>query len=310
MIKKIFIYVIFIIATLSLVTPGFFILEKTPISQSTINPTPNKKFITYYINLDRSTKRKKEIEKQIKHLSTEKNRTSAVDARNIENYDLERIVDFDNLNRYSFRADDESIHSGTIACMLSHKKTWSEFLRSDYEYAFILEDDAVLDHKQINSILKQLPLYKDSWDIAKFSIEGYTNAIKLFEIDGIDFLIPLNHTDSAAAYVINRKAADQLLNYSYKLKMPSDYHIERNWELGLKLVIASPNLVHQKYNHLDESTIGMSKRIPNKKINKNSLYIKYFRPVEYFMYNIKSQIAMVFHGFYTYLKIKLSNLVS
>ena len=89
--------------------------------------------IIYYINLKKREDRNNKILKELEL---------------IKDIPIKRInaIDKDDLNREKlikekYINDKSTLRMGQIACILSHMKTWEEFINSDYDYCIILEDD-------------------------------------------------------------------------------------------------------------------------------------------------------------------------
>ena len=116
---------------------------------------------TYLINLDRAKDRLNLMEYELDKAQVSYERISAIDASklNSEEYTIR--------NKY-----DRELVSGEIGCYLSHVKTMKTFLHSEFDFALIIEDDAILvdNFKSIleNSLItyNELPK-KHQWDVLK-----------------------------------------------------------------------------------------------------------------------------------------------
>lgn len=89
--------------------------------------------IIYYINLDKRTDRKEQIEKELAHFECEKIRISA-------------------------------FYGGAIGCTLSHIKALIEFINSGHEECIIFEDDFVFTRNP-----REFKFPDESWDVVMLS---------------------------------------------------------------------------------------------------------------------------------------------
>lgn len=100
----------------------------------------------YYINLDKSIRRKEFMEKQLFDLGVCFTRISAVDGSNLEEKELSAI------NRQNILSHFTKAKSGEIGLFLSYKKAWSIIEDQKEDYAILLEDDVLLDPVLFNDL--------------------------------------------------------------------------------------------------------------------------------------------------------------
>ena len=156
-----------------------------------------------YINLDRSTDRRKLMEKQLPLVSNNYSRVSAIDGKKLENLQFgDGEIKF--INNYY------DISFLELACTLSHIKAIKMAFEKSYDKVLILEDDIIfylmpLWEDKIKNIIKTCP--KD-WEIIKLSAL-FINGKKIFTKDNIN-----KRTMGASAYVVNRKGMINILNYT------------------------------------------------------------------------------------------------
>ncbi len=163
--------------------------------------------IIYWINLDRSTDRKKNMEELLYNLvgnNIKTERITAVDGKQMKIEDLEK---------YFINQQNKKCSIYEYACLLSHLNTILKFSQSNYNYALICEDDISLDFakywdKPISQIVKEAP---SDWDI-----------IMLFstfaqEVNS-DFIKKTNNVQiyGAGAYIISKATALKIINKIYK----------------------------------------------------------------------------------------------
>jgi GR25 family glycosyltransferase involved in LPS biosynthesis len=106
-------------------------------------------FKIIYINLDRSTERKKNIENEIRYHfpKYEIEREAAVDGQKLKSDDLKQIVDSRSFyylknNNHRRLLNEDINNTGHIACSLSHINCWKKLINDlKYDYYLICEDD-------------------------------------------------------------------------------------------------------------------------------------------------------------------------
>ena len=152
----------------------------------------------YWINLKRSTDRKKHMEEILKNINIQNTRIDAIDEKNID------------LSKYVYNLDYKRGSKYEYACLLSHLKAIKTFLESNNNIALILEDDITLEFsnfwdKSISTVIKGAP---PNWDILMLS---YT---QLFPVKNLysKYNVDKNRITGAISYLINKKGARKLLN--------------------------------------------------------------------------------------------------
>ncbi len=157
--------------------------------------------IIYWINMDRSTERKSNMENLLKGINIPQKRIQATDALSLSDEDLySRYINLSKFNRTKIE----------YAVLHSHLKTIDEFskLPNTYNNALILEDDLTLEYspfwnRKISDIIKNAP---KNWDIIMLN---YGSKYQLLD------LYTYNHEgkiSSCLAYIINKKASVKLMN--------------------------------------------------------------------------------------------------
>lgn len=288
---------------LVVVTPGFYLVGKPQQNTESQLKSGNNKAVIYYINLENSKTKQQEISKLVNKLNFPSARIEAVNGNKLSDSLIYDLIDQETFKYHAYRAQGKGIRAGEVGAYLSHIKVWKEFLQSDYSYAIVFEDDAKFDPKTLNIVIPDILKQNSHWDIAKLFTD-YTEdnfsfkipAIKLNSIYNLNFILE-NHAGTVG-YIINRKAATTMLNYSAKLPMPVDIFMERTWETGLKLMIVQPNLVqlNPKYNNKFLSEIGTSKIYKIAEISKSPFIAK----TQKMLSHSKSEFMNFFYNLYLY----------
>lgn len=288
---------------LVIITPGFFVLEQktAKTAENHFSPnTQNKEVIIYYISLPNAKSRLKKLRPLIDRLNFPNKKITAINGEMLSTKFMDDLISKNIFKYFALRAD--GIKKGEIGCYLSHTRIWQEFLQTNYSYAIILEDDVSFNPDQFNNLLPNLITHRNKWDILKLN-KGGNSSLKLpvakFQDPYKLYYILENH-ENAAGYIINRKAAITLLNYSKKIALPLDFFIERTWETGLKLLAVEPNLVHIDYQlgNYNSSGINKSKVYKINNLNKNSFIYKIKRMI----CHSKTELMNFFYNLYLWMK--------
>lgn len=110
---------------------------------------------------------------------------------------------------------------GELGVWASNLNAWEAFLKSDYDYVILMEDDIVLErnfNERIEIFLNQLP---EGWDIFSAFIPG--TKVRKYQIDprawhiGKRDVCKLFQSWSCLCYVVSKKGAQKLLDDAYKI---------------------------------------------------------------------------------------------
>jgi glycosyl transferase family 25 len=185
--------------------------------------------LIYVINLDRDAERLASIHENLTRLGLSYERLPAVMGKDVP--DWETLVD---LPAYAWRNRLDMPRAGEVGCTLSHLKAMETFLNTDAPWCVILEDDVEL-LPACAGVLRSLA-EKDDWDLVKlFNFHSGMPVKKRELVGGHRLVAHLTRTTSAAAYVLNRRAAETLLKSMLPITEQVDHALDRPWETGLRI---------------------------------------------------------------------------
>jgi len=253
--------------------------EKCSIGEKITTDTCFNKIKKYYINLNKSSFRRSNMEKKIK-----KNNIS-----NIERIDainaFEKIEKNDNKYFYEdLYQPIDNIYSSkkNIACFLSHLKAIKTSYDNGDEMSIIMEDDINLDNIRkwkynFQEIINEFPD-----DLEILNLSSSKENVKSAKIE---FLNSEEITaSSCVSYFITRKGMERILEKTYKegkiylpekdIKYISDWFLYRN----LKSYILIPKLfLLNTQDSVSDINSGMKNYLNDMKFNKiNSEMIDYY----------------------------------
>lgn len=175
----------------------------------------------YCINLDKRPERYRAFARQPGVQSLTIKRFSAVDGSKISL----NSPDISNQTKYNILHKTRRSHSqidtlGAIGCSLSHYSIWKEFLRSDHEYCFVLEDDALVPVGLANQI-KLVTMAPHSFDVWALSYKLYNKTLN--EVSAT-WKSPV-YFWGTSAYIISRKGATELIDQFFPIECHLDNYM-------------------------------------------------------------------------------------
>lgn len=243
----------------------------------------------FLINLDRAKDRLEFVKKNIEQLEFPFHRISAIDGNLLSDSEIEKIADKNRYKKY-FKMFPEK---GTIGCTLSHEKVYREFLKSNYEFALIFEDDVVFNPDELKNCVKNAIQKKNLWDILSFEILHDGWPMKIANLYEEKFLsVYLSNVKHSGCYLINRETAKKLIEKIFPIFMGLDHYFTASWEFDIKFLGVEPRIVHQNFGN---SQI---------KISAPKKFYDLQTKISNAIYNVKRSIIHFIYNLYLYFKIK------
>jgi glycosyl transferase family 25 len=194
-----------------------------------------QKVIILVINLDRSPLRLENIAGQLNRLGLAWQRMPAADGKNLDLSDA-RLLDLEGFKRLHGKMP----LVGELGCYLSHVWCMQRLLSTDYEYALIVEDDALLGD-DLPAVLSDLMTMPSHWDMVKLSGMHGGTPLKLEVLSGGRSLaVPLSRYTGSSCYLVNRKVAALYADGLLPMKLPYDHEYDRAWDYGFKMRMVVP----------------------------------------------------------------------
>lgn len=236
-------------------------------------------YSTYVISLADEYLRRDSIEKQLSKLDHDFNYVDATDMR---------FCDMSILEKYSALSEYSSVKRpltrGEVGCALSHYNVYKRLLNSNDEWAWVIEDDAIVSRIKNNSIKKIINISSEKG--ADAIILGYSK-LETKEEDSFYAMEPIktivgdseitvgtpwkNWTCGTVSYLINKAGARKMLSILNENKIVT---LADDWDFfckkaGLKIFHCRPLLVFEDYNKFESSL--ENERVPNSKKKKKIL---------------------------------------
>ena len=239
--------------------------------------------LIYVINLDRDVERMASIRANLEALGLPFERLSAVMGKDVPEW--EKLVD---MSAYAWRNRLDTPRAGEVGCYLSHLKAMETFLRTDAPWCVILEDDVEV-LPACADVLRSLA-EKDDWDLVKlFNFHSGLPVKKRALAGGHHLVVHLTRTTSAAAYVVNRRAAETLLRSMRPISEQVDHAHDQPWETGLRVRGIRPMPVILAPVAHTTSTIGYQDKQKRRPLGK---------AVKLFLSRAKKEISRFGYGLF------------
>ncbi len=244
-----------------------------------------EEFKVYIVNLKKDKNRRKNIIREVKKQNFKNFEIiDAIDGNNLDKNEL-NISKFKNnklLNPWNSK-----MSPSQIGCALSHIKIYKKFIESNYNFALILEDDAVFI-ENFNDNLK-------SFVIKNFYFKKQIvllSELKEFYSKPIDSkygyeIVDVSNAFFTHAYMINKEAAKSIISFNYPVKTIADNFVFFKIYCKIKITGLNPFLVDQEKKKFKSS------------INSHETTEKVFL-IRRTIYKIKNKILKKFMIFKTH----------
>ena len=213
----------------------------------------------YFINLDRSEKRRDSVLRQFKEQGLVGSRFSAIDGSKIH---LDDPTYAPHLGHMKWWYAKDKKRMGHFGVFLSHMKIFETFLKSDNDYCLIFEDDVEFLTKSfkhdVNQHMRHVP---EDWDIVLFGyhINDNDKRVKKGNINTrlIHNILNITYFTGLHGYMITKKAAQILFTYLKDHEWVIDWNMSFLAERGFlkiygmyKPLICQPAVYDIKVNGL------------------------------------------------------------
>lgn len=176
----------------------------------------------YFINLNRSTSRRKYMEDMAQKIGIQVSRVEAVDGKTLSRDEFDSIHPEDGKMRRMTKSE--------VACFLSHRKVWSTIYQGKDDYAAVFEDDIHMSMR-LGHLLTNTSWIGPEMEIIKLD-KATNKSVKLGPLAEHfdDFYIrPLKSLHvGTGAYIISRKCAVHLFLQTEMINQPVDHFIFDN----------------------------------------------------------------------------------
>lgn len=206
-------------------------MKEAPIASTLIGQSTVHSFV---INLKDATERWDHMSQALEKVGLDFTRIDAVLGKML----TEPISAFDE-RRFNILTGKHKNY-GEIGCYLSHIKALNTFIKSDFKYALILEDDVELPH-HLPSLIHAAIQNSQHWDMLRLSSSREGNYIKISDLPHESALAYNTRVlKNTGAYLLNRKAAQACTQKMLPMRLPYDVALDRDWDFDFKTACIVP----------------------------------------------------------------------
>lgn len=173
------------------------------------------------INLERSVKRREQMQQRLQELGLQYHWQPAIDgvARKDELWQ--------NLDEKAFERNvGRAVLLGEIGCYHSHLTAWREFLQTTDEVLLVLEDDVVFGADFIPALELAL-VHKKDWDFLKLNKIRAKQPVCQKRLGDYRLNAYIGPATGFGAYLIQRHTAEKLLPKMLPIRRPIDHEADR-----------------------------------------------------------------------------------
>lgn len=218
---------------------------------------------------------------------------------------------------YSYTTDNCYLTKGEVGCILSHKKAYDNFLKTDEKSIFIFEDDAVFTDICTNEILVSIQNFIDGLDypaVIALQKNGWQSKQAKYINDTVS-ICSCHKFYGTYAYCINREAAKNIIKIQTPIYFEIDAFDLYSWLGIMKLFSINRDLVVESQDF--ESSIGLERfcdgnaakwRIKSKRRLKNYYLALKRRSLKQKIVGNKNKLLFWWHEKYKKYKARINSL--
>ena len=229
-------------------------------------------FKVYIINIKKEKNKKKNILNELKKQNLKNYKfISAVNGNKLKKKEINSLI---SKEKNFINPINTNMSKSEIGCSLSHIKIYKEIVKSDIDYALILEDDAFFLNKFTKNLKKFISInfkYKKQIILLSELREFYKIPIdkeKDYEI------VDVTNAYFTHSYFINNEAARSLLHFNFPVKTVADNFIIFKIYCGIKITGLNPYLLSQDKKKF-ESSIKFTTNLKQVFLFKRFIYKSY-----------------------------------
>jgi glycosyl transferase, family 25 len=185
------------------------------------------KTIVYVINMHHATERMVHVRRQLDRLQIDFTRVAGVDG-------LKLPTPHPAFSARSYKYLHGRLWSPReLGCYLSHINCLRAFIASDARFALILEDDITL-HDDLVPTLRAAINCSDQWNMLRLSTVNHGHWWPVKPLGKRCLSVCLTREKGAGAYLVDRRAASQMLKWLLPMRLAWDIAFDLEWFLGFK----------------------------------------------------------------------------
>lgn len=186
-------------------------------------------------------------------------RFNAVDGTKLDEKQMTQYLSvcaYNDLHLDDRRGHEQIYTPGSVGCYLSHYGTWKYMIQHRLPYAFIFEDDVLLDPyfeyyyirkvEQLKRMQQQQQSKDNGWDVALFGyfFESHMESQETGQADWRR-LTPASQFMGTHCYLLTLEGAKKLVKHALPIEVQVDSYLSKLTAFGLRIVYSTQKLACQ-----------------------------------------------------------------
>ena len=210
----------------------------------------------YVINIPTATERRRHVEGLFQRLGIEHIFVAAVVGAALAFPD----PDYDEA-RYKL-VHGKRTNSAEVGCYFSHIKALALFLESGDDFGLVCEDD-ITPVENFVTVLSEALEHSDEFDLLRLSGFHHGMPVRAIKLrSGYSLCHNLTRQTGAGAYLVNRRAAANMIRYLRPMWLPFDHAFDREWVWRGRAMCLDPMPVLQNQGFSSQINADRSYRLP------------------------------------------------
>jgi glycosyl transferase, family 25 len=201
-------------------------------------PKPQVPFLTYVINMDEAPDRMAHMSAELKRIGIPFIRQAGVVGMKLP-YPNEDFSDWS----YKY-LHGRGWAPRELGCYLSHIECLRSFLRTDSDYALILEDDVRIA-EDLTATLALAMNFSADWNMLRLSTVNHGKWWSVRRLGDKSLAVCLTREKGAGGYMVDRVAAACMLKRLMPMRLAWDIAFDLEWLLGFKTLGVYPLPIDQ-----------------------------------------------------------------
>ena len=211
--------------------------------ESLVLPVSQVRLAVFLINMDGASERLAAMEHKLARANLPFRRITGVDGRALT-YPIPEFCERSYRLLHGRRTS-----PAEIGCYLSHVAAARAFLQGDADLALILEDDVSFEPDFLDT-LDRAAMQRDLWNLLRLTTVNRGRRFPVRDLgNGRLLALTLTREKGAGAYVIDRRAAEWIVNDLIPMRLAFDIAFDLEYLAGLRACFVHPLPASQASDH-------------------------------------------------------------
>lgn len=211
--------------------------------------------VIYVINRKCDTDRLNGFTESIQRVGLEFKVFEALDGSQMSEDEIKKLCPRPYMDRFG-----RNLTKGDICLVVSHRRIWEEFLKSDHKFLVVCEDDCGFT-EAFPELLKQYETSGLDFDLVKFHLwecapHHSEFGFKAAQLGNHGLWVKKRMNWGTTCYLLTKEGAKKVLKKSFDFNLPIDEYLMEHWRHGISFVEVSP---YPTYTRRGPSTLAAAR---------------------------------------------------